>query len=491
MPRAEADEAAALMADRLGIRDVLARYPQTLSGGQAQRLALARAMVLKPKVLLLDEITAALDPETIVDVVQAIRELRRAEEGGDLTIVLVTHLIDFARRFADRIAMIHRGKILEEGPAATFVEQSRHPRNPGFLREIRLAGLIRGPKLTERSCVPPRCFRKVSTRCPLPVREPMPRESSAEVEVPPRPWRERLRCAGPSAAPLVAALEESAPLGTRPPLPDWSDPGPFDAWCLTNFARLLAREACSALDRSIALDLVAIRPGTVATIVDFGTGNGSLVTTMVNHLAGRGLVDRVRLVLVDQADATLRHAERTCKATLRVPSSIVRLPCRLEDIDVGRIRDATEGLAAFVNLASCLHHVPRPLKREAIRRLAEVAPTCLLTELEGNHETPASGSVELARSVGTFYGPLIRDLMESPLSGQYRRLCRDRFLLPEAWRVLVNEHDGRGDYQMTLDQWLALAAEAGLRVGASQVREIIPEAPRVVVLAIISRDPSR
>jgi len=122
-PATEAKSRALEVAQALGIEAVLDRYPDSLSGGQAQRLALARAMVLQPKVLLLDEITSGLDPETILNVVQAITELRKADASGSLAIVLVTHLMHFAASFADRICFMHEGKIQEDLPAKSFFEE--------------------------------------------------------------------------------------------------------------------------------------------------------------------------------------------------------------------------------------------------------------------------------------------------------------------------------------------------------------------------------
>lgn len=133
VPRVEAGRCASEMAAKLGISEVLERYPGSLSGGQAQRLALARAMVLQPKVLLLDEITSGLDPETIVNVVDAVTALRKADNTGKLAIVLVTHLMHFACDFADRIAFINNGKVQEELPAKTFFQDCQLPETKSFV----------------------------------------------------------------------------------------------------------------------------------------------------------------------------------------------------------------------------------------------------------------------------------------------------------------------------------------------------------------------
>ncbi len=133
LSRAQAEARASKVAMTLGIAEVLDRYPESLSGGQAQRLALARAMVLQPKVLLLDEITSGLDPETIINVVEAIKALRNADATGSLAIVLVSHLMHFAATFADRIGFLDEGKIVEELPAKTFFQECKLPQTQAFV----------------------------------------------------------------------------------------------------------------------------------------------------------------------------------------------------------------------------------------------------------------------------------------------------------------------------------------------------------------------
>jgi polar amino acid transport system ATP-binding protein len=99
-------------AEILEIGHAIDRYPNAISGGQAQRCALARAILLKPKVLLLDEITSALDPESVATVVRAIKTVRDSDQSGKMVLILVTHLIHFAEGFADSISFMHDGRLL-------------------------------------------------------------------------------------------------------------------------------------------------------------------------------------------------------------------------------------------------------------------------------------------------------------------------------------------------------------------------------------------
>ncbi|MDB5655441.1 MAG: glnQ 6, partial [Tardiphaga sp.] len=140
----EAAEIRALdVARALKIDNIVGRYPSEISTGQAQRCALARAIVLEPKVFLLDEITSALDPVTILDVVDAISSLRTAPGTEGMSIVLVTHLIQFAARFADRIAFFHDGTIHEEHSAVNFFDAAHKPETRALIEAYAGNGKVR------------------------------------------------------------------------------------------------------------------------------------------------------------------------------------------------------------------------------------------------------------------------------------------------------------------------------------------------------------
>ena len=107
-------------------------YPGELSGGQQQRVAIARSLAMNPDVMLFDEVTAALDPETVKEVLVTIKEL--AQEG--MTCILVTHEMGFARELADHIYFTDRGVIVEHGPPSTFFKEAKDPRTREFLSQI-------------------------------------------------------------------------------------------------------------------------------------------------------------------------------------------------------------------------------------------------------------------------------------------------------------------------------------------------------------------
>ena len=136
--RAEARETAMSLLARVGLDGKAKAYPDQLSGGQQQRVAIVRALAMKPEVLLLDEITSALDPELVAEVLNIVRGL--AEDG--LTILMATHEMSFARDVAHRVAFLHEGVVLEEGPPSRIFENPREERTQGFLDKIISAGRL-------------------------------------------------------------------------------------------------------------------------------------------------------------------------------------------------------------------------------------------------------------------------------------------------------------------------------------------------------------
>lgn len=124
--------------EKLGIADLADSYPDKLSSGQQQRVAIVRALVNDPEVLLLDEITAALDPELVGGVLSVIRDLK--EQG--MTMVIVTHEMGFARDVADRVYFLDQARILEEGPPDRVLGDPEHPRTREFLQRIIEAGRL-------------------------------------------------------------------------------------------------------------------------------------------------------------------------------------------------------------------------------------------------------------------------------------------------------------------------------------------------------------
>jgi polar amino acid transport system ATP-binding protein len=138
MSAADAEARAMELLTRFGLAEKRDEFPDRLSGGQQQRAAIVRALAMRPEVLLLDEITAALDPELVAEVLDVIREL--AAEG--MTLVIATHEMGFARDVADRICFLDSGRILEEGPPSVMLSSPREERTQRFLQRIIRAGRL-------------------------------------------------------------------------------------------------------------------------------------------------------------------------------------------------------------------------------------------------------------------------------------------------------------------------------------------------------------
>jgi polar amino acid transport system ATP-binding protein len=136
MPRAEAEAKARALLDRFGLAGREDDYPDRLSGGQQQRVAIARAFGTRPRAMLLDEVTSALDPELVGEVLQAVRDLKA--EG--VTMLLATHEMGFAREVADRVGYLHDGRLIEVGPPGEVLESPSEPETKQFLRRLLAAG---------------------------------------------------------------------------------------------------------------------------------------------------------------------------------------------------------------------------------------------------------------------------------------------------------------------------------------------------------------
>ena len=130
--RVQAREKARHLLDKVGLGHRMDAYPSELSGGQQQRVAIARALAMEPKAILFDEPTSALDPELVGEVLSVMRQL--AYDG--MTMIVVTHVMSFAREVADRVCFLYDGTICDEGAAADLLERPQHPRTRDFLRRV-------------------------------------------------------------------------------------------------------------------------------------------------------------------------------------------------------------------------------------------------------------------------------------------------------------------------------------------------------------------
>jgi len=132
----EATEVAKNLLARFGLAEKLDAYPDQLSGGQQQRVAIVRALAMSPELLLLDEITSALDPELVGEVLDVVRELK----GSGITMLIATHEMNFAQEISDRVCFLDGGRIAEQGPPRQIFSQPRDERTKQFLRRVQALG---------------------------------------------------------------------------------------------------------------------------------------------------------------------------------------------------------------------------------------------------------------------------------------------------------------------------------------------------------------
>ncbi len=136
VPRQEAEQRGRELLERFGLGGRERDHPDELSGGQQQRVAIVRALAARPRALLLDEVTSALDPELVAEVLDAIRDLK----VDGMTMLIATHEMEFARDVADAICFLHDGRILEAGPPREVLERPQRPETQRFLRRLLDAG---------------------------------------------------------------------------------------------------------------------------------------------------------------------------------------------------------------------------------------------------------------------------------------------------------------------------------------------------------------
>jgi polar amino acid transport system ATP-binding protein len=138
LSKREAEIAARDLLKRIGLEDKASEYPDRLSGGQQQRVAIARALAMDPKLMLLDEITSALDPQLVAEVLNLVRELTKV----GMTMIIATHEMGFAKEIADKVCFLDQGVILEEGPPEQIFTAPREERTREFLARIIEAGRL-------------------------------------------------------------------------------------------------------------------------------------------------------------------------------------------------------------------------------------------------------------------------------------------------------------------------------------------------------------
>ena len=163
MPRREAEQRAEELLAQVGLEDKARSYPHQLSGGQQQRVAIARALVMRPHVMLFDEVTSALDPELVGEVLVVMRDLAR----DGMTMLVVTHEMQFAREVGDRLIFMDEGRIVEQGRPLEVLDRPREERTKRFLRRsMQLAHSLEELSIDESVTAPPAAADEVRRERP-------------------------------------------------------------------------------------------------------------------------------------------------------------------------------------------------------------------------------------------------------------------------------------------------------------------------------------
>ena len=163
MPRREAEQRAEELLAQVGLEDKARSYPHQLSGGQQQRVAIARALVMRPHVMLFDEVTSALDPELVGEVLVVMRDLAR----DGMTMLVVTHEMQFAREVGDRLIFMDEGRIVEQGRPLDVLDRPREERTKRFLRRsMQLAHSLEELSIDESVTAPPAAADEVRRERP-------------------------------------------------------------------------------------------------------------------------------------------------------------------------------------------------------------------------------------------------------------------------------------------------------------------------------------
>jgi hypothetical protein len=263
----------------------------------------------------------------------------------------------------------------------------------------------------------------------------------------------------------------------------WEDIKGFDIWNRTSFA-IQQSNLTISLVTSKAQDFLGQPPDKSPVIIDVGTGNGEFIIELVNRLSRIYKLKSVYLVLVDHLASALRIARENCYRRIEVPVKVQTLCKSLEELTSEDLLAFTCGTAWLSNASACIHHLPMSRKIRALATLGRVSSTCIITELEGNHDTPLKGSLDLLYSVHNFYECLIADLLESEMSRQDKNSCVQQFLLPEVLALITQDYDQRQNYHCLLHEWISVIEMSGGRPYVLGVQEIKPYGPSSLTICV-------
>lgn len=261
-------------------------------------------------------------------------------------------------------------------------------------------------------------------------------------------------------------------------------PRPYLLWHHTPFDCEVTKNKLDFFNRHIEEEVTRFRVRRLR-IVDIGCGDGSLILALVRSILSIHERLKIDLILCDPSNSMLEMAAKKCSRLPVSNVSITELQCGVEHLDEERLFSGESSAEFSVVIAGeSIHHVSEEQKIKCHKLLLAACDLLLMAELEGNHDEPASDSVDLAFSVWSFYGALVHAVDESDLLPSAKWECVDRLILTEAISIIKNSRELRGDYHRTARQWQDLFKRVSADILEFRTVCITPKYPRLILSAL-------
>jgi hypothetical protein len=237
---------------------------------------------------------------------------------------------------------------------------------------------------------------------------------------------------------------------------------PYDAWAQTSFYKNYRMKTAGMI-----ADFAARNPSedpSHAVILDVGTGNGILMTDVINELATLGKITDCHVILVDRFQDMLENAARNIQNGARIPVKTTVVLGKIQDLSSEALLSHAKGKPVwFTNGAASLHHMSRQIKIETLAKLSKVSKRTIVTDFNANNDLPEADTPEFYYSVSQHYRYYIDDALICSATEEEKLACIYELLLAEAITMLMNDRENRIDYHAPLEEWLTAAQEAGYK----------------------------
>ena len=234
---------------------------------------------------------------------------------------------------------------------------------------------------------------------------------------------------------------------------------PYTAWTKTNFAKTHFEKSLDAIGA-----FAERNPPTsnIVSILDIGTGNGILITKIINRILEEHSIDKINLIFLDPSENMLAVSEKHCKENINTNVDVFKICCKSQDMAEENIKKINAYAPIwFTNCFFSIHHMQCEMKVEFLKKIRALSEYCIIGEINWNHDLPEKDSPELIYSVYKNYGYCFQDIMDSALTDNEVEGAIDNFLLSEAINIIINERKDRIDYHTTIEEWKRIVQEAG------------------------------